>query len=85
MRTKPAVPCDDCKNNPSDFSRCGNGHDLCLHFPFNSVTGMFAEKKTNMNVIQEMSSVELANFLYWADGRGYTNKQWLDWLREEHE
>ena len=41
---------------------------------------------SNADKIRAMSDEELVDFLYWtADGSGKTQKQWLDWLKEECE
>ena len=42
------------------------------------------QKQTNADRIRSMSDEELLGFLYWdADGSGKTQKEWLDWLKQE--
>lgn len=36
---------------------------------------------TNADRIRGMTDAEIANVLYWADGQGYSRRQWIMWLK----
>lgn len=42
------------------------------------------QPKTNADRFKAMSDMEIASFFYWdVDGSGKTQRQWLEWLRQE--